>query len=219
MSKASSSGADGARPAFVTGGTQRRVMGASDWWFYPLMLVAALGLIVLSLGLDAFDTRVTPQRAERQGATLSYGPHQLARGTRIDADQVRYVVRDFGVNARAVRFAVKPNRPAPTARDTGARLLLDPAETAALVGKPVRVEVQYVRLPRTAAGGMALSLQNGGPVIWASKPLPPESGVVTIDLPAVAGAAPTALGLRMLSDREDFNCGGEIQRITLKPLG
>ena len=194
-------------------------MGATDWWFYPVIAVAALSLIALSFGLDAFDVRVTPQHAQRQGAALSYGPHELARGVKLDADHVSYVVRDFGVNAHAMRIAVKPNRPAPTAQDTGVRLLLDSAETAALAGKPVRVEVAFVRLPRTAAGGIAISLQNGGPVTWVSKALPLENGVLAIDLTAPAGAAPTALGVRMLSDRVDFNSGAEIRKITLKPAG
>lgn len=219
MSKASPSDIDRALPAYVGDGSRRRVMGATDWWFYPLIAIAALGLIVLSLGLDTFDTRVAPQHARRQGAALTYGPHELARGTRVDADHVRFVVRDFGVNAQALRIAVKPGRPAPTVRDTGVQLLLDPAETAAFAGKAVRVEIQYVRLTRTAAGGIALSLQNGGPVVWTSKPLPTESGAVTIDIAAPAGAPPTALGLRMLSERDDFNCGAEIRRIVLKPAG
>ena len=219
MSKASTSDAERALPTFVTDGSRRRVMGATDWWFYPLIAVAALGLIVLSLGLDAFDTRVTPQHAQRHGAALIYGPHELARGTKLDADHVGFVARDFGVNAHAVRFAVKPDRPPPTAQDTGVRLMLEPGETVNLAGKPVRVEIQYVRLTRTAAGGIALSLQNGGPVTWVSRPLPTESGMVTLDLTAPAGGAPTALGIRMLSDREDFNCGAEIQKITLKPAG
>ncbi len=219
MTQASPPGLTRAVPVNAERGARRRVMGATDWWFYPLIVLAAGGLISASLGGDAFDRAATPQHAaSRSGAELVYGPHELARGTRVDADHVRYVVRDFGVSARAVRFAVKPDRPAPGPDTKGVTLLLDQAETAPLAGKPVRVVLLLRRFTVTAAGGIAISLQNGGPVTWVTASLPAESGEVTIDLPALAGAAPTALGVWLLSDRSDFNYGTEFSRITLKPI-
>ena len=217
MSKSSPSAADRAVPVRVERGVQHRIMGATDWWFYPLIIAAALVLVALSFGIEDWSAAAAPQHAARQGAALTYGPHELARGTRLDADHVRYIVRDYGVSARAVRIAVKPGRPAPAPGDTGVQLLLDPAETAGLAGKPVRVELEVRRFTITAAGGIALSLQNGGPATWVAKPMPTGNAVLVVDLPALAGAPPTALGLRMLSDKTDFNYGTEIARVTLKP--
>lgn len=205
-------------PVNAERGARRRVMGATDWWFYPLIGAVAIGLIAASLGGDAFVQTATPQRAASRGDELVYGPHELARGARVDADHVRYVVRDFGVSARAVRLAVKPGRPAPSPQSAGVRLLLDPVQAGALAGKPVRVTLQVRRFSVTAAGGIAVSLQNGGAVSWVSAPLPTETGAISVDLPALTGPAPTALGLHMLSDKGDFNYGAEIGRIALKPL-
>lgn len=219
MSQAAPPAPTRAVPVNAERGARRRVMGATDWWFYPLIALVAVGLIAASLGGGAFDEAATPQHAmSRSGGELVYGPHELARGARVDDDHVRYVVRDFGVSARAVRFAVKPDRAPPGAATRGVTLLLDPAETAPLSGTPVRVVLLVRRFSVTAAGGVAVSLQNGGPVAWVTMALPLENGEVTIDLPPLAGAAPTALGLHMLSDNSDFNYGTEISRITLKPV-
>jgi hypothetical protein len=206
-------------PVFVERDTKRRVMGATDWWFYPLVVLIAAGLIVSSLGAEAVPRNPQPQAAARDGAALVYGPHALARGARVDDDQLLYVVRDFGVSARAVRFAVRPNTAAPGANDAGAQILLDPQDTTALVGTLVDVELQVRRFSITAAGGIAVSLQNGGPVTWATAPFPPSSGPVTARARAPALPAPTALGLRMLSDRTDYNYGAEITRVTIRPAG
>jgi hypothetical protein len=220
MSQATPPTLQRAVPVNAEPGARRRVMGATDWWFYPLIVLIAAGLVSVSLGGEAFIQAATPQHAAaRTGAELVYGPHELARGSRMDADHVRYVVRDFGVSARAVRLAVRPGTPAPTPQSTGVMLLLDPAETAPLSGKPVRVVLALRRFSVTAAGGIAVSLQNGGPVQWVIVPLPTVNGDVTVDLPPLDGAPATALGLRMLSDIQDYNHGAEITRITLKPAG
>lgn len=204
-------------PVNAERGARRRVMGATDWWFYPLVLMGAAALIVMSLGIDVFDTTAAPQRATRDGAALVYGPHEIARGARTDADHVRFVVRDLGVSARGVRFAVRPSTPAPDADDTGVQLLLDPADAAALAGKTVDVELQLQRFSISAAGGIALSLQNGGPVQWVTAPLPPASGPLVVRVAAPEGAPPSALGLRLLTDETNMNYGVEFTRIALRP--
>jgi hypothetical protein len=204
-------------PVFVDAGQRRRVMGATDWWFYPLVILGAVGLILLSLGADVFVKPAIAQRAAREGPALVYNAHLLARGSQSDGSHVRFVVRDFGMSARAVRFAVRPNIPPPTAEDRGVQLLLDSADGALLAGKPVDVELVTRRFAISAAGGIALSLQNGGPVTWVTVPLPAQSGPLTVRLNAPEGAAPTALGVRMLSEGDDMNYGVEISRITLRP--
>lgn len=197
----------------------RRVMGATDWWFYPVVLLVAAGLIIASLGAEAAPRTPEPQAAAREGAALVYGPHALARGARVDGDQFMYVVRDFGVSARAVRFAVRPNAAAPGADYRGAQILLDPRDTAAFAGKLVDVELEVRRFSITAAAAIAVSLQNDGPAAWTTVALPPSSGSVTVQVQAPTGNAPTALGLRMLTDMTDYNYGAEITRITIRPAG
>jgi hypothetical protein len=195
------------------------VAGATDWWFYPVIAAAAAALIVVSLGAAPFTESPAPQRpAARDGGALSYGPHELARGLAVDGTQVRFVVRDYGVSARAVRLAVRPHTPPPAPGDEGARLLLNPADTAGLAGRPVDVTLQVRRLNVTAAAAVAVSLQNGsGPTAWATAPLPPESGPVTVRVTAPEGAGPSALGLRMLTEQTDYNYGAEIVRVSLSP--
>lgn len=192
-------------------------MGATDWWFYPLMALAALGLIVTSLGASILERAATPQAAAREGSSFVFDQHKIAQGARLDDTHVMHVVRDFGVSAQSVRFAVRPNAPPPTAADTGVQLLLSPADAAALTGRTVDVELQLRRFTITAAGGIALSLQNGGPVTWVITPLPQTSGPMAVRLTAPAGAPPTALGLRLLTDQTDYNYGAEIRRITITP--
>lgn len=204
---------DRAVPVFVDRGANRRIMGATDWWFYPLLAVVAAGLIALSLGADAFEHGATSQRAARQGEALVYGPHEIARGARVDSAHVRFVVRDLGVNARAVRFAVRPHTPPPAPTDRGVQLLLDPADTAALVGHSVTVELQVRRFSITAAAAIALRLDDGP---WVVTPLPATSGPVSVRLPAPAGP-PRTLALRLISDRDDLNYGAEFGRIALRP--
>lgn len=201
-------------PVFADAGARRRVMGATDWWFYPLLLSVAAGLIALSLGADAFDKGASPQVASRGGGALVYGPHEIARGSRLDAAHVRYVVRDFGVSARAVRFAVRPDTPAPVSGDGGITILLAPGDTATLVGRPVRAEVDLRRFSITAAAALALRLDNGP---WTTVALPAASGLVALELPAPA-LAPQSLGIRLISEQNDMNYGAEFKRITLRPV-
>jgi len=206
---------DGARavPVYAERGAQRRVMGATDWWFYPLIVLAAAALMAVSLGGEAFVRDARPQAARLEGGILVFGPRALAQGTQTDPTHVSYVVRDLGVRIRAVRLAIRPNAPPPTAGDTAAALLLAPAQTQALVGRPVRAELAYRRFSITAAGAVALRFDDGP---WTIAPLPPQSGPVVVVLPAPT-RAPARLGIRLISDQTDMNYGAEFRRIVLRP--
>jgi hypothetical protein len=201
-------------PVFAERGAQRRVMGATDWWFYPLILVLAAALVALSLGITTVSQPPQPQPATRKDGALVYGPHQLARGTRIDATHVRYIVRDLGLSASAVRLAVRPGTAIPADGDSAAALLLAPGDTEALVGRPVRVEIAHRRFSISAAGALALRFDNGP---WTITPLPPQSGPLTVTLPAPS-TAPRELGIRMVTDQQDMNYGAEFNRIVLRPV-
>lgn len=196
-----------------------KIHGATDWWFYPLLFIVAAALILVSLGADAFDRDGTPQKAQRDGETFIYGPAQLADGIDPMNGHLRHVVRDFGVKARAVRVGVEPGRGQPAPELTGALFQIDPADAAALSGRPLRAEVTFRRISVTTAQGLAIGLQNGGPVYWTGGPLPLENGVMAFDLPALSGPPPKGLGIWVMSDKTDYNYGVEITRITLKPVG
>lgn len=196
-----------------------KIHGATDWWFYPLLLAVAAALILVSLGADAFDRDGAPQKALREGETYIYGPAALAGGIDPMNGHLRHVVRDFGVSARAVRVGVEPGRGRPTPDSVGALLQIDPADAAAFAGRPVRVEITFRRISVTTAQGLATSLQNGGPAFWSGGPLPAENGVMAFDLPALSGPPPKGLGIWVISDKTDYNYGVEISRITMKPVG
>lgn len=196
-----------------------KIGGATDWWFYPLLLAVAAALILVSLGADAFNRDGAPQKGVRENGAFIYGPAALAGGIDPMNGHMRHVVRDFGVSARAVRVGVEPGRGQPPGDATGALLQIDPADAAALAGRPVRVEITFRRISVTTAQGLATSLQNGGPTQWSGGPIPQENGVMAFDLPAQAGGPLKGLGIWVISDKTDYNYGVEITRVMLKPVG
>jgi hypothetical protein len=196
-----------------------KIQGATDWWFYPLLMAVAAALILASLGFDAFVRGGEPQKAARDGGAYVFGAGALAGGIDVAAGHLRHVTRDLGVNARAVRVGVRPGLGAPTPTSAGAVLLFDPADAAALAGRPLRVELRIKRINATTAQSLAVSIQNGGAATWVTAAIPAENGVMTFDLPASAGAQPRGLGLWLISDKTDYNYGVEISRIAISPTG
>ncbi|MDZ4777293.1 MAG: hypothetical protein SGJ23_10960 [Alphaproteobacteria bacterium] len=196
-----------------------KIAGATDWWFYPLLLVFAAALVTVSLGADAFNRDGAPQKGAREAGAYIYGPAALAGGIDLANGHLRHVVRELGVSPRAVRVGVEPGRGQPTPDAVGALLQIDPADAAAFAGKPVRVEITFRRISVTTAQGLATSLQNGGPAFWSGGPIPAENGVMAFDLPALAGGPPKGLGIWVISDKSDYNYGVEITRVMMKPVG
>jgi len=196
-----------------------KISGATDWWFYPLVLAVAAALIIVSLGADAFNRDGSPQKAVREGEAYIYGPAALAGGIDPMNGHVRHVVRDFGVSARAVRVGVEPGRGQAKPDSVGALLQIDAVDAAAFAGRPVRVEITFRRISTTTANGLAVSLQNGGPAYWTGGPLPTDGGVMAFDIPARPGAPPKGLGIWVISDKVDYNYGIEITRVMIRPVG
>lgn len=182
--------------------------------FYPLVAVVAVLLIGASLRPQAWPrTPTAAAGAMAEGALVLEGEALGAPAP--EAAQEVFVPRDFWGRAQALRIAVKPEQAAPGPSDTGVRVLLAPA-AAALLARPVVVEVTYSPLPVNAATALAVSAQGEGQAAnWATQALPAQAGVVRFSLPAAAGA--TALGLRAITTNTDQTYGVEITRIRIVP--
>ncbi|KAF0177767.1 MAG: hypothetical protein IV086_11805 [Hyphomonadaceae bacterium] len=196
-----------------------KIQGATDWWFYPLLLAVAAALITASLGFAPFVRGGAPQKAERDGATYVFNAGALAGGIDPADGHLRHVTRDLGVSARAVRVGVRPGVGAPGPNSAGAVLMIDPADAAALTGRPLHVEVSIKRINVTTATSLAVSMQNGAATTWVSAAIPAENGVMAFDLPASAGPLAKGLGLWLVNDKTDYNYGVEITRIAITPAG
>jgi len=194
-----------------------KIRGATDWWFYPLLLAIAAALIMASFGLDMFAQGGSPQKAQRDGASYVFNAGALADGIEPSNGHLFHVTRDLGVSARAVRIGVRPGAGAPGPMSAGAVLLFDRADASAFAGKALHVELNIKRISVTTAASLALSIQNGEPASWASVAIPADNGVMAFDLPASTGPAPRGLGLWVISDKTDYNYGVEISRIAVTP--
>lgn len=195
-----------------------KIHGASDWWFYPLLVAIAAALVIVSLGAGAFERSGRAQTATMDGATHVFAAQALADGIVTHNGHLLHIAREFGLSPRAVRLGVRPGMGAASADRSGVQLLLAPEEGARLAGKALRVEIAFRRISVTNAASLAVGLETGGPIAWVTQPIPPENGVMTFDLPASA-TAPTALGFWVVSDKTDYNYGVEISRVRVTPAG
>ena len=197
-----------------------KIQGATDWWFYPAIFAIAAALIFASLGFEAFAPGGGgAQKAERDGKAYVYNAAALAEGIAVSEGHLRHVTRDMGVSARSIRVGVRPGLGAPTPSSIGAALRFDPSDAAALVGRPIHVEVTVRRISVTTAAALAVSLQSSAPTIWTTAAIPMDDGVMAFDLPALDGPTPNGLGLWLVSDKTDYNYGVEISRIAITPIG
>jgi hypothetical protein len=191
---------------------------ARGWaWFYPLAILIAAGMILLSLGPAPFASRGAPVAAATTPQGLTIGPASLAQ-TVPDVWHTAHIVRGPAGAPIGFRLAVKPGAPAEI---EGARLALAPSTGQALSDRPVRLQIRFKRIAETGAAGLAARLVGGSGSAWVSVPLPAESptggDVVELDLPPAA--AVTALELRTISQRTDFASGVELLQVVLSPQG
>lgn len=181
--------------------------------FYPLVAVAALLLVAISLKPQAWPRApAAVAGAEVNGALVLAGDALGAPES--DPAQHIFVDRDFWGRALSLRIAILPRQTAPTPSDTGVRILLAPEAGSALQAGAV-AEVTYNPSAVNAASGLALSLQGADATQWVTATLEPQPGVVRFTLPAQTN--PTALGLRAITSGADQAYGVEITRIRLLP--
>lgn len=182
--------------------------------FYPLALLFAAFVIVVSIRPQSWPRDPAPVMAQADAATLVLEGEAFTSPAS-GASQSMTVVRDFWGRAEALRIAQPENQGPPTDTDDGVRILLTPAQAAQLDGRPVTIEVSYNPLPVTAASHLAVSLRGTRPAPWVAQEAPPQSSTLRFSLPAAN--AISAIGLRAVSESQDQAYGLEITRVRLTP--
>ena len=186
--------------------------------FYPLVAIAAVAVVLISLRPQFWPRDPAPAAAELSDGALVYSGDSF--NTPVDAPARPFtVVRNFWGTPEALRVAIRvePDAPvgAPTPAETGVRILLTPADAARLNGRAATIEVTYRPLAINTAQALAVSLQGAGPTNWVSSPTPPEPSTVRIQVPAQSDI--TAIGLRPIDPGVDRVYGVEITRIRVIP--
>lgn len=98
----------------------------------------------------------------------------------------------------------------------GARLVLGPQLRAALKDRPVRLSLDVGTVPYATARQLAVSWVTAGAApSWVQAAVPEEGGVVTVDLPAPAGAP---LALALWPAVEGKGSGIELRAMRLEPV-
>jgi hypothetical protein len=184
--------------------------------FYPLAALAAAAAVCASLGPNLFPAEPGPQAGAAAGQTLVFGPAALTRFEVADT-QVSYISRDDFWHPEGVQIATRSTQLDPSPADTGARLVLDPAQAAQFAGKPLAVQVKVRPLPYTNATALAAAAEAPGPTTWVVQKLPAESATLTFRFPAQDGAAPDAIGFWPIATTRDYDYGVEILEVRISP--
>ncbi|WP_395646223.1 hypothetical protein [Terricaulis sp.] len=182
--------------------------------FYPLAVLLAVVVIAISVKPQAWPRPPAPVAAQHAQGALTYA----GEGFNAPDDppqQHLTVTRDFIGRPLTLRIAVLPNQPSPAPAEKGVLILMTPQDAAAVSDRPVTVEITYNALPVNAANALAISLQGEGDASWVTQPTPPLPGTLRYELPARAGV--NAIGLRAISNADDYAYGLEITRIRIIP--
>lgn len=182
--------------------------------FYPLAIIAAAGIILISLRPQNWPRPPAPAQAEIVEGALVYA------GEAFDApaptnNHAMTVVRDFWGAPQALRIGVQIEQGQPTPRETGVRILLAEPDAARLNGRPVTIELSYNPLQINTSQGVAVSLQGAGATIWAAQAIQPQRATIRFEMPAQSNV--NAIGLRAINDGADRAFGLEITRIRVIP--
>ncbi len=183
--------------------------------FYPALVAAAALLVFLSLRPDLGPLPAPAPMGAVEGQEVVLAPGDLIHPI-VAPPQIAHASRDALGRPVGLRIAVTPGAAPPNPSERGVRLQLRPEAGALLAGRRVRAEVDVRPVEITTAAELALSLQDeAGDVRWVRQPLAPAQETLTFILPPTA--APTALGVRVISIYRDYNYGVEIASIRLAP--
>jgi hypothetical protein len=182
--------------------------------FYPLAIIVAAGVIVLSLRPQNWPREPAPAPAVFEESALIFaGPAFDAPAS--STNHALTVTRNFWGQPQTLRIGVEIEQGAPRPEETGVRLLLAPEDAARLNNQRATIEVSYNALPINTAQGLAVSLQGAGPTIWTSLPIQPQPATVRFEVPAQSDVS--AIGLRAINNGGDRAFGLEITRIRVIP--
>lgn len=187
------------------------------WWiFYPLAAIAAVALVVLSLGPALLATDPRPMVGSMDGAALVLEGEDLAHPEGAP-ETVHYVARNAAWQATGLRVAVLPDLGPVKATETGVRVILAPEAAVGLGSGPFRVEVSIAPVPVTTAPQLAVALDRGEPE-WQTQPVSVVQNVITYAFPAAdAGLLISGIGIRPVAMLNDYNYGVEIRSIRIIP--
>ncbi len=182
--------------------------------FYPLALVLAVGVILISLRPQNWPRDPAPAAAEMVENALVY------RGAAFNApaptpNHALTVVRNFWGQPLSLRIGVQIEQGQPQPTETGVRILLNEADAARLNGHPATIEVSYSPLAINTSQAFAVSLQGSGPTTWVSQAIQPQPSTIRFEVPAQSDVS--AIGLRAINDGADRAFGLEITRIRIIP--
>ncbi len=183
--------------------------------FYPLILAAALGVILFSL-----KPQMMPRSPAPVAGQIVEGGVLVLEGEAFNSptdppEQYVTVVRDFWGRPQGLRLAALPGLQRPTPEETGVEIQLTPDSARLISGRRLNVEVSYRPLPVNAAPQLAVRLQGIEPAQWVRRAIPPLSGIARFDLPASQHVE--SLALRAISNDNSMAFGVEIVSIRIAP--
>lgn len=183
------------------------------WLFFPLMLAAMIAMAALAM-MQAPPRPGAPVEAAATEGTLvldAVAVNQLAptagfpvtSAPGLDGTQTGpRTVADAALEAGAT--------------GEGARLVLGPQLRAALKDTAVRVSLDVGTIPYATARQLAVGWVTAGTApSWTVADVPEKGGVVTLDLPAAAGAP---LALALWPAVEGRGSGIELRALRLEPV-
>ncbi|MBY0569427.1 MAG: hypothetical protein K2P70_19110 [Hyphomonadaceae bacterium] len=186
--------------------------------FYPLVAIAAVGVVLISLRPQFWPRDPAPAAATLAESALVYDGDSFNSPADLPNRPVT-VMRNFWGTPEALRVAIRvePNAPEgePTPDETGARILVTPEDAARINGRPATIEISYGPLAINTTQALAVSLQGAGPTVWVQQPTPPETNTVRFEVPAQTDV--NAIGLRPVDPGVDRVYGLEITRIRVIP--
>ena len=182
--------------------------------FYPLVLIAAAAVILISLQPQNWPRPAEAVAGQIEGQTLVLQGEAFNAPTD-PANQDITVVRDALGHAQSLRLATLADLGPPSPNEPGVVIELAPDASAYLAGKRLAVEISYRPLPVNAAPELAIGLAGRPTMDWVTRPIPPLSNNVRYELPAQPTV--TGIALRPLLAGPSMTFGVEIVSIRITP--
>lgn len=182
--------------------------------FYPLVLIAAAAVILLSLQPQNWPRPAEAVAGQVEGQTLVLAGAAFNAPTDPPAQDIT-VVRDALGRAQSLRVATLADLGAPIPAEPGVVIELTPDANAYLAGKPLDVEISYRPLSVNASPELAIGLAGRSSMNWVTRPIPPLSGSVRYQIPAQPTV--TGIALRPLLAGPEMTFGVEIVSIRITP--